>query len=141
MHLAVRSAHCRPMHGPRGVMGDGTPKKTVTETEAADTGAWQCDVIVDNTGVIHIPIDVELEFADGSTQRVPWEDRGQLAWERISVEHSTPLVGVKIDPDNKIALDVPVEHQYRLEGDGAASLRAGARMASWARVLMQLVGP
>jgi Peptidase family M1 domain len=141
MHLAVRSSHCRPMHGARGVMGDGAPKKTVTETDAADTGAWQCDVIVDNTGVIHIPIDVELEFADGSTQRVPWEDRGQLAWERISVEHSTPLVAVKIDPDNKIALDVPVEHQYLLEGDGAASLRAGARMASWARVLMQLVGP
>jgi hypothetical protein len=141
MRLAVRSAHCRPMHGARGWKGDGTQKKLVTDADAPDTGAWQCDVLVDNTGVIHIPIDVELQFADGSTQRVPWDDRGQLAWQMISVEHSSPLVAVKIDPDNKLALDVPVQHQYRLDGDGAASLRAGARIASWAQVLMQMVGP
>jgi hypothetical protein len=141
MHLEVRSAACRPAHGPRGWFGDGAQKKLVTETDAPDTGAWVCDVIVQNTGVVHVPIDVELQFADGSSQRVAWDDRGQEAWHRFTVEHSARLTAVRIDPDNKLALDVPIHHQYRLDGDGAASLRAGARMASWAQTLMQLVGP
>jgi len=82
-----------------------------------------------------------LQFVDGSAQRVPWDDRGQTAWQRITVEHSSRLAAVRIDPDNKLALDVPIQHQFRLDGDGGASLRAGARMASWVQVLMQVVGP
>ena len=141
MKLAVRSAECRAAHAPRGVIGDGAQKKVVTETEAPDTGAWVCDVVVQNTGVVHVPLDVELQFADGSAQSVHWDDHGQGAWERFTVEHSSRLVAVRLDPDNKIALDVPIRHAYRLEGDGGASLRAAARMAAWTQTLMQLVGP
>ncbi len=141
LRLKVRSAHCIPAHGARGVTGDGSMHKTLTDVDEPDTGAWQCEVIVQNTGVIHVPIEVELEFTDGSAQRVLWDDHGGAAWKRFDVEHSSKLAVVKLDPDNKIALDVPIQHQYRLEGDGGASLRAGARIASWAQTLMQLVGP
>jgi len=141
MRLRVRSAECRPTHPPRGVFGDGTQKKIVTDTDAPTSGAWNCDVFVQNTGVIHVPVDIELDFADGSTQREQWDDHGERAWHELTALHSSRLVGVRLDPDNKISLDVPIEHQYRLEGDGAASLRAGARIASWAQTLMQLVGP
>ena len=57
------------------------------------------------------------------------------------VERSTPLVEIWIDPDNKIALDSPLGHHYRLEGDGSASLRAAAWVSSLAQTLMQIVGP
>ncbi|HEY1550351.1 MAG TPA: M1 family aminopeptidase, partial [Kofleriaceae bacterium] len=141
LRLKVRSAHCTPAHGARGVTGDGSTRKTLTDVDEPDTGAWACEVIVQNTGVIHVPIEVELDFADGSAQRVVWDDHGGAAWKRFDVEHSAKLTVVKLDPDNKIALDVPIQHQYRLDGDGGASLRAGARIASWAQTLMQLVGP
>jgi predicted enzyme related to lactoylglutathione lyase len=141
LRLKVRSAHCIPAHGARGVSGDGSTHKTLTDVDEPDTGAWQCDVIVQNTGVIHVPIEIELDFTDGSAQRVVWDDHGGAAWKRFDVEHSSKLAVVKLDPDNKIALDVPIQHQYRLDGDGGASLRAGARIASWAQSLMQLVGP
>jgi hypothetical protein len=141
MRLKVRSAMCRQAHPPRGVFGDGPQKKTVTDNDSPTSGAWLCDVTVQNTGVVHVPLDVELDFADGSTQREQWDDHGERAWHTFSVEHSSRLVGVRLDPDNKISLDEPIEHQWRLEGDGAASLRAGARIASWAQTLMQLVGP
>jgi hypothetical protein len=140
MRLSVRSASCRPAHQPRG-WTDGPQKKVVTETEAPDTGSQVCEVVVQNTGVVHVPLDIELRFADGSAQREHWDDRGQGAWERFTVEHSSKLVVVRLDPDNKITLDIPIQHQYRLDGDGAASLRAAARMASWTQTLMQLVGP
>ncbi len=141
MRLSIRSSACREAHGVRGVVSDGTNQKTVTETEAPDTGTWVCEVVVQNTGVVHVPVDIELRFADDSTQRLHWDDKGAGTWQRFSVEHSTRLASVKLDPDGKLALESPLTLDYRLDGDGAASLRAGARIASWTQTLMQLVGP
>jgi hypothetical protein len=142
------------VHKPRGVFGDGTAKKTVTETEAPDNGTWQCEVVVQNTGVVHVPIDVELRFEDGTSERLRWDDRGPdveptgvtpgggtAAWHRFELSRSAKLVEVRLDPDGKLALGSPVTRDVRLAGDGSASLRAAARIASWAQTLMQLVGP
>ena len=137
----IHSTACRQAHDIRGVVADGTGKKTRTETEAPDTGTWVCEVVVENTGPVHVPVDVELRFADDSTQRMHWDDKGNGTFERFTVEHSTKLAAVRIDPDNLEMIDSPLHHAYRVDGEGAASLRAGARIASWAQTLMQLVGP
>lgn len=139
--LGIRTATCRLAHPARGVFGTGGSRKTVTETEAPATGSYLCELVVTNTGTIHVPIDLELKFGDGSTQRLRWEDKGHGAWERFVIERSTPLVEVWLDPDNKLALDSPVSHHYRLEGDGGAALRASAWLASLTQTLMQIVGP
>ena len=139
--LAIRSAACRLAHPPRGVFGEGSAKKTVSETDAKETGTYVCEVVVTNTGAVHVPVDIALEFADGSSQRVRWDDRGRGTWERFVVERSTQLVEVWIDPERKLALAQPVLHRYRLEGDGAASLRAAAWIGSLGQTLMQIVGP
>jgi hypothetical protein len=139
--LGIRTATCRIAHPPRGVFGDGATRTTKTEIEAPDTGSYLCEVVVTNTGTIHVPVDLELKFGDGSSQRVHWEDKGSGAWERFVVERSTPLVEVWLDPDNKIALDSPLGRHYRLEGDGSAALRAAAWVSSLAQTLMQIVGP
>jgi hypothetical protein len=160
LHLAVRDKGCRPAHAPRGVFDGTAPpfggaagraqvpavdnnKNTVTETEAPDTGGWHCAIEIASTGTVHVPVDVELKFADGSSERRLWDDRDGAPWTRFVLEHSAPLVEVRLDPDGKLALDSPLHHDLRLDsnGDGAASLRAGARVAAWAQTLMQLVGP
>lgn len=141
MTLAIRTAACRKQHAPRGVFDDKGAKKIVTEHEAPDTGTFVCEVVVTNTGTMHAPVDIALEFADGSTQRLRWDHRGNGHWERFVVERSSPLAGVWLDPDGKLALASPVEHHYRIEGDGAASLRAAAWFAWGAQTLMQVVGP
>lgn len=139
--VSIRSANCAPVHPARGVFGSSTVKKTVTETEAPDAGGYRCRVVVQNTGTIHVPVDIELRFADGTAQRERWDDRGIGAWHDFTVERSTLLTEVWIDPDNKIALDEPIRHHIRLEGDGSASLRAAAWFGSLTQTLMQLVGP
>jgi hypothetical protein len=141
LQLKLRRAECRPAHLARGVFGEGSARKTVTEHEAPDTGTWICEVVVQNTGAIHVPLDIELKFADGSTQRVRWDDRGNGNWERFTIERSSRLVEVWLDPEGKIALDNPTTRHYRLDGDGAAALRAGAWFGSFAQTLMQIVGP
>jgi hypothetical protein len=139
--LAVRSAECRDAHPPRGVFGEGATRKIVTETEKPDTGTYLCEVVVQNTGIVHVPVDIELRFADGSTQREHWDDRGDGAWKRFVIERSSKLVEVRIDPDRKLVLGNPARYHVRVVPDGAASLRAAARISSWTQTLMQLVGP
>jgi hypothetical protein len=141
LQLGLRNPRCRPAHPPRGVFGDGSARKTVTERDARDTGSWTCEVVVQNTGVLHVPVDIELRFADGSSKQLHWDDRGAGNWERFVVERSSRLVEVWLDPEGKIALDFPTTHHYRLEGDGSASLRAGAWIGSFAQTVMQIVGP
>jgi hypothetical protein len=139
--LSVRTAECSPRHEPRGVFGDGPARKIKTETEAPNTGTYVCEVVVQNPGVIHVPVDIELKFADGSTKREQWDDRGNGNWKRWIIERSSPLVEVRLDPDRKLMLAPPVEYQTRINPNRAASLRAAARIASWTQMLMQLVGP
>ncbi len=140
MHLQLLEAACREQHAARGVFGQGPGRRTIGTGEAPLTGAYVCDVVVANTGTVHVPLDVELEFADGSTQRVHWDDRGTGAWQRFTVERSSQLTVVTLDPDRKVALASPVTLRYRLAGDGAASLRAAAWGASGVQTLMQVVG-
>ena len=100
----------RPAHAPRGVFGDGAQKKIVTEADAPDTGAVvRARSSSQNTGVIHVPIDVELQFADGSAQRVPLgRSRPDARGSASRSSTASRLVEVKLDPDNKLALDVPI---------------------------------
>lgn len=141
MKLSVRSAGCRDLHKMRGVTGDGSTRKTISETDAPDTGTYECDVVIQNTGVIHIPVDIEMRFADGSSQRERWEDKSGGHWKRFHIERSSQLTEVRIDPDHKIEIADPTEHAERIYGDTAASMRAAARIATWAQTLMQMVGP
>ena len=140
MHLKLLEATCREQHPARGVFGEGPGKHTVSDGDAPATAAFSCDVVVANTGTVHVPIDIELEFADGSTERRHWDDRGRGAWQRFTVERSSQLAVVTLDPDHKIALAEPVTLRYRLTGDGSASLRAAAWSASGVQTLMQAVG-
>jgi Peptidase family M1 domain len=141
LRLTLRSAECKPAHALRGVFGEGSAKKTVTEIEAPDTSTWRCEIVVQNPGVVHVPVDIELRFADGSSKLLRWDDRGTGNWERFVIERSSRLVEVWLDPENKIALDDPTTHHHRIDGDGAAALRAGAWFGSFAQTLMQIVGP
>ena len=132
---------CSQAHNPRGVFGDGSAKKTVTENEAPNTGNWSCEIVVQNAGAFHVPVDIELKFADGTTKQLRWDDRGTGNWERFTIERSSRLVEVWLDPEGKIALDNPITHHYRLDGDGSAALRAGAWFGWLTQTAMQIVGP
>lgn len=141
IQLKLRSASCSAAHPRRGVIGEGVQKKVRAEAEAPETGSWICEVVVQNTGPVHVPVDIDLRFSDGTTQRLYWNDRNGEGWQRFTVERSSQLVALRLDPDGKLALASPIAKQFRLVGDSSASLRAAARASSWAQTVMQWVGP
>jgi hypothetical protein len=139
--LAVRSARCRPVHKPRGVVGEGEARKTVTALDAPDTGAYTCDVLVVNTGAVPVSVDVDIRFADDSHQREHWDARDGSHWHRFTLERSSTIVEVELDPDHKILLgDAPSTWDYRLNADSRASWRAAARVGFWAQTSMSVFG-
>jgi hypothetical protein len=141
LEVSIRSSNCRPAHPPRGIFDEGSGHKTKTELESPETGSFLCDIVLQNTGTFHIPVDVEFRFADGSVQRGEWKDQGGETWKLFDLKSASQLTEVWLDPKNKLALDSPIHHHVRIEGDGAASLRAAAWFSSTAQTLMQLVGP
>ena len=142
LQLAIRLGELRARAPARAACSArAAVKKTVTEIEAPETGSYLCEVVITNTGTIHVPVDIELKFADGSLLEQTWDDRGGASWKSFVFERSSPLTEVWLDPTNKIMLDSPVTHHYRLEGDGSASLRGAAWISSVTQTLMQLVGP
>jgi hypothetical protein len=141
IQLSIRDARCVPSHAPRGAFGDGAQQKIIGKDEAPDSGSFTCAIVVANTGPVRIPVDIELKFADNSTQRIRWDDHGGQAWERFVVERSTELTEVWLDPDGRLALANPTTLHVRIHGDGSASMRAGAYVGSIAQTLMQVVGP
>ncbi|MEO8701038.1 MAG: M1 family metallopeptidase [Kofleriaceae bacterium] len=139
--LAIRTASCWPAHPPRGVFGSGATRQTKTAIDSPETGSFICEVVVTNTGTIHVPLKILMRFADGSTKELDWDDRDSGGWRRFVEPSSSRLVEVVLDPQNKLWLDNPMTHSFRLDGNGDAAMRAGAWFAATAQTLMQVVGP
>ncbi len=138
--LAVRSMECRPAHAPRGVFGEGSSRKVVSESAAPQTGAFRCNVIVQNTGALRVPVDIDVVFQDGTRERLRWEDTGGVAWKELTLERSSPIAEVVIDPEGAVLTTDPLPLHRRTLGDSRASYRAAARAGFWSQTLMQLVG-
>lgn len=140
MKLGIRTSACRKAHPPRGIFGEGASKKTVAESDPSDNQSYVCEVVVENTGTIHVPLDIDVKFSDDSSLELHWDDRGTGNWKRFEFERSSTITEVRLDPKGKIWLDSPLAHHHRVEGDGSAALRAAAWFASTAQTLMQIVG-
>ncbi len=137
--FAVRSASCEPVRPPRGVFGEGASRKV--ERGGAEGKGMKCQVTVVNLGVVPVPVDIELRFADDSRHVERWPQDGSR-WFRIELGRSSPLVEVEIDPDRAVMLsDNLLDDHIRLAPDKRASWRAGARITFWTQGLMQAVAP
>jgi hypothetical protein len=139
--LAVRSATCRPIHEPRGVTGEGDTRKVVNAIDAPDTSAYTCEVLVVNTGTVPVSVDIDIKFTDGSRQRERWDGRDGSHWHRFTLERSSTIAEVEIDPEHHVMLgDRPSTWETRLQPDSRASWRAAARVGFWAQTAMSVFG-
>jgi hypothetical protein len=98
--------------------------------------------VVANLGVVTVPVDVELRFADGSRQIERWDARDGSRWHRFTLARSSPIVEVAIDPDGDVLLSSRLlDDHVRLHPDPDASWRASSRIVFWTQGIMQAVAP
>jgi hypothetical protein len=130
-------------HGPRGILGDGAaatlslPEAEATDEE--DEGPWRSQVTVRRRGTIALPVEVELQFEGGRTERRTWE--GLESWVRVDVTGPDRLVSAVVDPDDLLVLDVNrLNNARRVEPDHRTADYWGARLAFWFQTMLGVVG-
>ena len=123
-----------------GVYDTGGKRETIKATPSAD-GRHEGWVLVTRRGTLAFPIDIELTYADDSTERRRWEGDGEST--RISVEHRVALRGVVIDPDHRVLIDQNLlnNHATAPGQSGGGAPRALERSLYWAQLLVQAVAP
>ena len=124
------------------MFGDGSARKTRDrDRRADDSGNWTCEVVVQNTGVIHVPVDIELKFADGSSKQLRWDDRGTGNWERFVVERSSKLDRGVARSGGQDRARQPDHAPLPARRRRRAALRAAAWFGWFTQTVMQIVGP
>jgi hypothetical protein len=74
-------------------------------------GRWGGEVLVRRMGTLRFPVDIDLQGADGSVQRVRWT--GEDGATRISYQGTSRLIGAVVDPEHRVMLDDRLDNNAR----------------------------
>ncbi len=102
------------------------------DVKTGDADFFETIVRVSGPGWDHLPIDVVFEFEDGVTIQEVWD--GRAAWRQYRFLRGAKLKAVRLDPDNKIALDYDIKNNSRLLDPDPDLARD---MTAWAGALFQ----
>ncbi len=112
----------------------------VTRVQSHRVGdRWVGEVIVRRDGDLDVPVDVQLEDAQGHRRTVRW--RGPDPWVSIPWNDPVALRAARVDPYRRVALDAVPENNARLADDAPAppTFPAIARVAWWFGLILQAV--
>jgi hypothetical protein len=98
-----------------GVFDDGTGRRTLPRTEVRPPARWASRAVVLRHGTLELPVQIELEFEDGSRERRDWNGEGTRYV--VSGETASRLVGVTVDPERRILLDDDLTNNAGAEQD------------------------
>jgi len=109
----------------------GSDDEEPPDAEIAGDALYGSEVIVRNRGRLWLGTNVELRFADGSTEEVVLDE--PRPWYRITPEpRAARLVSAVVDPGRTIALDLDLTNNGRLvEPDRGAARAFGAFYQFW----------
>ncbi len=104
----ILSIDVRKHHRAAGLFDapDGGARKEV-EPDESDKAPWHSEVTVHRKGEFIFPVDIKVQFSDGSVEREHW-DGGKEGprWHRYVYEGERHVIAAEVDPDQKIPLDV-----------------------------------
>ena len=94
---------------------------------------------VERLGEVRLPVEVLVEFADGTRKRETWD--GKDRWVRFRYPGGPKVVHAVVDPEGRLALDVnPTNNAWRDEQGLArrAAAKWSARYLFWLQNLLEL---
>ena len=105
----------------------------------AKSDRFDAEVTVRRLGEVRLPVEVLVEFEDGTTMREVWE--GKDRWTRFRYPGGPKVVHAVVDPDGRLALDVnPSNNAWRDEQGAArrAASKLSIRFLFWLQNLLEL---
>jgi hypothetical protein len=131
---AIAEVRSRPHRPPRGLF-DGRQ----VESDKPVAGQFDSEVLLRRRGGFVMPMELEVAFADGTTQRERWDGRSR--WHRVTYRARPELVEARLDPDGKVPLDVNLlDNERSLRPRRGPVTALAARVLGWAQLVLGLVG-
>lgn len=98
-------------------------------------------VLVTRRGTLAFPVDVELVYVDGTTERRRWDGLGEST--RMTFSGPVALRGAVIDPDHALVIDESYANNHAAPHgqSGGGAPRTFERATYLAQLLLQLVTP
>ncbi len=98
-----------------------------------DGRPWEVEVLVRRRGELRLPVDVEVRYEDGETERVTWTREQQAAsrWLRLRREGRGKVVAVAVDPELRWYVDTDMSNnRWFAKPDRVAPWRWSERVLS-----------
>jgi hypothetical protein len=128
---------------PRVLVGFTEGPGGLTYTEPRRTpkppARFDAEVTVERLGEVRLPVEVLVEFSDGTKKRETWD--GKERWIRFHYPGGPKVVHAVVDPGGRLAIDVnPRNNAWRDEQGLArrAAAKWSARYLFWLQNLLEL---
>ncbi|NQU48121.1 MAG: M1 family metallopeptidase [Planctomycetes bacterium] len=101
---------------------------------------WDVHIELRRLGQFEVPVEVEVNWADGATTQHVW-DGSQSTWALRILGSNRQVLQVVIDPQRKLVLDSNwLNNTYTVETDADLAFQAGVRALLWAQAMMHFFG-
>jgi len=129
-----------------GMFDYGGKRETIARSSRGGYEGW---VLVERRGRLHLPVDIDLIFASGATERRHWDGAGDTT--RIFYRGSDPLRYAVVDPERRILLDENRSNNRIAVGNEVAGALVHAvvpdaprtleRLSYWASLVLEVLAP
>lgn len=129
----VREVRSAPADPRAGVFDESSGRRTVARSRTRPPTRYAGYAVVFRHGALELPVDVELRFGSGRSERRRWDGAGT----RYVVSYDGPeeLVGVTVDPERKVLLDDDLTNNAAAV-DPAGVPRVLERLIYWCQLLL-----
>ena len=134
----VRDILNAPESSPAGVFDRPSGRERKKLDPPQGTAAYATRVVVYRHGNLEFPVEIRLEFEDGSHRLQQWDGHGSTF--KVDSTSSSKLVYVYVDPDERILLDDDRSNNWVTTKSPSAP-RALEHALHAAQVLLGAVGP
>lgn len=127
-----------PVPSPRST-GDSTGQGIDRTPELSRRTGYNATVLISRRGDMKLPVDVLIGFADGRQVRERWD--GQATNVAFAYQSPSPVRWARVDPDQKILLDVNIINNSRtVEPSSAPVWKYAVKVFFWFQNLINLAG-
>jgi hypothetical protein len=116
-----------------GVFDAAEGRRTVPRLEVRPPEHWVGHAVVLRHGTLELPVQIELSFDDGHRERREWNGEGTRYV--VSCRGPAKLVGVTVDPEQRVLLDDDLTNNAASSRDQGAP-RSLERLLYWAELLL-----
>jgi len=122
------------------IYGTGVVNYAVNDASTRrEAGGYASRVVVTRLGEVSLPVDIQVDFADGVTRLEHWD--GRATRQEFTYQTAAPLVSALADPQRKLAVEVNIlDNGWTVATAEGPPLELSGRWLGVVQGLLQLLG-